>query len=138
MKIRKYIASKCYQSYYLSVFWECDRLNLSFFRYVASTQKFSYVPEGASCDEGFFCFQNRCIKPTGIALHSKCPKGPYLAPLQDDVGTDFIHPAVRRSLPAITNSPVNITCAGRGVDLHFYKDSIQLDEFFTITSRFYL
>ncbi|KAM3177594.1 hypothetical protein ACTXT7_004248 [Hymenolepis weldensis] len=84
-------------------------------QYVASTQKFSYVPEGASCDEGCFCFQNRCIKPTGIALHSKCPKGPYLAPLQDGVGTDFIHPAVRRSLPAITNSPVNITCAGRGI-----------------------
>ncbi|VDO13463.1 unnamed protein product, partial [Rodentolepis nana] len=84
-------------------------------QYVASTQKFSYVPEGASCDEGRFCFQNRCIKPTGIAVHSKCPKGPYIGPLQDGANADFIHPAVRRSLPVFTNSPVNITCAGRGI-----------------------
>ncbi|KAM7534113.1 hypothetical protein Aperf_G00000108566 [Anoplocephala perfoliata] len=84
-------------------------------QYVASTQKFSYVPEGASCEEGRFCFQNRCIKPTAIAVHSKCPKGPYHVPLQEGDSPDFIHPAVRRSLPPVTTSPINVTCAGRGV-----------------------
>lgn len=92
------------------------RLSLSHFRYVASTHKFSYVPEGASCGDGRFCFQNRCIKPTAIVIHSKCPKGPYLNPWGvSDGSNEYIHPAVRRSLPTAIATPINITCSGRGV-----------------------
>ncbi|VDD80798.1 unnamed protein product [Mesocestoides corti] len=81
-------------------------------QYVASTQKFSYVPEGASCDVGRFCFQRRCIKPTAIAVHSKCPRGPYIPAGNEEGGGEFIHPAVRRNLPT---TPVNATCSGRGI-----------------------
>uniref|UniRef100_A0A158R6U9 Peptidase M12B domain-containing protein n=1 Tax=Taenia asiatica TaxID=60517 RepID=A0A158R6U9_TAEAS len=85
-------------------------------QYVASTHKFSYVPEGASCDDGRFCFQNRCIKPTAIVVHSKCPKGPHLNLWRvSDGSSDYIHPAVRRSLPTATTTPINITCSGRGI-----------------------
>ncbi|VDM18309.1 unnamed protein product [Hydatigera taeniaeformis] len=85
-------------------------------QYVASTHKFSYVPEGASCDDGRFCFQHRCIKPTAIAVHSKCPKGPYLDFWGvSDGSNDYIHPAVRRSLPTATTTPINMTCSGRGI-----------------------
>eukprot|EP00108_Taenia_solium_P002440 TsM_000142300 transcript=TsM_000142300 gene=TsM_000142300 len=85
-------------------------------QYVASTNKFSYVPEGASCDDGRFCFQNRCIKPTAIVVHSKCPKGPHLNLWRvSDGSNDYIHPAVRRSLPTATTTPINITCSGRGI-----------------------
>ncbi|KAH9279561.1 Disintegrin and metalloproteinase domain-containing protein 15 [Echinococcus granulosus] len=85
-------------------------------QYVASTHKFSYVPEGASCNEGRFCFQKRCIKPTAIVVHSKCPKGPFsdLWGVSDG-SNDYIHPAVRRSLPTATATPINITCSGRGI-----------------------
>lgn len=89
-----------------------------FFRYVASTRKFSYVPEGASCDEGRFCFQKRCIKPSAIAVHSKCPKGRFIDPRGDPAGAgEYIHPAVRRNLPipGFASSTINITCSGRGV-----------------------
>ncbi|KAL5104058.1 Disintegrin and metalloproteinase domain-containing protein unc-71 [Taenia crassiceps] len=85
-------------------------------QYVASTNKFSYVPEGASCDDGRFCFQNRCIRPNAIVVHSKCPKGPYLSLWGvSDGSNDYIHPAVRRSLPSATTTPINITCSGRGI-----------------------
>ena len=84
-------------------------------QYVASTRKFSYVPEGASCEAGRFCFHQRCIKPTGIALHSKCPRGP-LTESSTAPGV-YLHPAVRRHLPAAPAAAgsLNVTCSGRGV-----------------------
>ncbi|KAL7055176.1 hypothetical protein AAHC03_024459 [Spirometra sp. Aus1] len=82
-------------------------------KYLQSTSKFSYVPEGASCDVDHFCFRNRCVKP-GLSVHSKCPVGPFSTSshTNPDGTPAFIHPAVRYNLPAGT---ANVTCSGRGV-----------------------
>ncbi|VEL38633.1 unnamed protein product [Protopolystoma xenopodis] len=34
-----------------------------------------FVPEGSSCSFDRFCYGRQCLPP-GVALHSRCPRGP--------------------------------------------------------------